>query len=54
MKECGCGALIVRDFVRMPDVVGPKVRGIVCAWEILWDPVGLERVNWRCVMTVSS
>ena len=22
----------------MPDVVGPKVCGIVCALEILWDP----------------
>ena len=21
--------------------LGPKVRGIVCAWEILWDPVGV-------------
>ena len=30
-------------FVRMPDVFGPKVRGMVCSREILWD-----------VMTVSG
>ena len=28
-------------FVRMPDVVGPKVCGIVCAREIPWDPGGV-------------
>ena len=25
----------------MPDVFGPKVRGIVCVWEILWDLGGV-------------
>ena len=38
---CLWGINCMRTFVRMSDVVGPKVRGIVCAWEILWDPGGV-------------
>ena len=28
-------------FVRMPDVFGPKVCGMVCSREKLWDPGGV-------------
>ena len=28
-------------FVRMTDVFGPKVRGMACSPEILWDPGGV-------------
>ena len=35
-----CGPLIVRELL-FECVMWPKVRGIVCAWEILWDPGGV-------------
>ena len=38
---CLWGINCTGTFVRMPDVVGPKVCGIVCERKILWDPGGV-------------
>ena len=38
---CLWGINCTGAFVRMPDVFGPKVRGMVCSREILWDLGGV-------------
>ena len=55
LKECACGALIVRELLfECPMCSGRKCVGWSVRGRYFGTREGLERVNWRCVMTVSG
>ena len=55
LKECACGALIVQELLfKCPMCLGRKCVRWSVRVRYFGTREGLERVNWRCVMTLSG